>query len=174
MSCSNIIDGNISRFEMLAWNQELASQAKALSKTCRFGFNNPTSRKFHPVGQNIAAYQTVEQAMQEWFGEHKYYNFKNNKCSDSCGNYMQMAFANTTDIGCGVTKCPYSENFKYGLFIVCNYGPGANFHVRPFEAKNINEVCPVTASPSVQSGSGKWQATKGTTKFNARNCYCYK
>ncbi|CAH8865689.1 unnamed protein product [Trichobilharzia szidati] len=159
------------RMPKLSWNQELASQAKALSKTCKFGFDKPRSRKFPEVGQNIAAYQTVEQAMEEWFGEHKYYNFKNNQCSDSCGNYMQMAFANTTDIGCGVTECPYSENFKYGLFIVCNYGPGANFYVRPYEAKDINQVCPVT---TVQPGRGKWQATKGTMNFNARNCYCYK
>ncbi|CAH8865707.1 unnamed protein product [Trichobilharzia szidati] len=163
------------RMPPLVWDEELASQAKTLSRTCRIGYDSPKSSKLYPVAQYIAAYATVEQAMQSWFGQHKWYNFKNNQCSNRCRNYLQIVSANTTDIGCAVTKCPYSDDFKYGLFIVCNYGPGANLAVRPYEAKNINEVCPVKETAAdVQPIHGQWQPTLGTMKFNSRNCYCFK
>ncbi|CAH8626742.1 unnamed protein product [Schistosoma rodhaini] len=42
-----------------------------------------------------------------------------------------MAWAKTTDIGCGVANCP-----RYGLSIVCNYGPGGNWNnEKPYEVK---------------------------------------
>ncbi|VDP72010.1 unnamed protein product [Schistosoma mattheei] len=48
-----------------------------------------------------------------------------------------MAWANTTDIGCGVASCP-----RYGLSIVCNYGPGGNWtDEKPYEVKS-RELCP--------------------------------
>ncbi|VDO95896.1 unnamed protein product [Schistosoma margrebowiei] len=48
-----------------------------------------------------------------------------------------MAWAKTTDIGCGVASCP-----KYGLSIVCNYGPGGNRkREKPYEVKS-RELCP--------------------------------
>ncbi|CAH8624043.1 unnamed protein product [Schistosoma haematobium] len=47
-----------------------------------------------------------------------------------------MVWAKTTDIGCGVASCP-----KYGLSIVCNYGPGGNWNnEKPYEAKSL-ELC---------------------------------
>nr|CAH8866030.1 unnamed protein product [Trichobilharzia regenti] len=86
-----------------------------------------------------------------------------------------MVFANTTDIGCGVTKCPGINNIKNGLFIVCNYGPAANLNARPYEAKNINEVCPVKETAvGVQSEHAEWHLTMGTLKYDARKCYCFK
>ncbi|CAH8626807.1 unnamed protein product [Schistosoma rodhaini] len=48
-----------------------------------------------------------------------------------------MAWAKTTDIGCGVANCP-----RYGLSIVCNYGPGGNWNnEKPYEVKPRN-LCP--------------------------------
>ncbi|VDP03729.1 unnamed protein product [Schistosoma margrebowiei] len=48
-----------------------------------------------------------------------------------------MAWAKTTDIGCGVASCPI-----YGLSIVCNYGPGGNWNrEKPYEVKSL-ELCP--------------------------------
>ncbi|VDP68632.1 unnamed protein product [Schistosoma curassoni] len=48
-----------------------------------------------------------------------------------------MVWANTTDIGCGVASCP-----RYGLSIVCNYGPGGNWtDEKPYEVKS-RELCP--------------------------------
>ncbi|CAH8615920.1 unnamed protein product [Schistosoma bovis] len=50
---------------------------------------------------------------------------------------FQMAWAKTTDIGCGVASCP-----RYGLSIVCNYGPGGNRNnEKPYEVKS-REFCP--------------------------------
>ncbi|CAH8865709.1 unnamed protein product [Trichobilharzia szidati] len=133
------------RMPPLIWDEELASQAEALSKSCTFTNNNPTSRKYNPVGQNIASCGTVEDVMKRWFGQQIWYNFTEHKCSPyrRCRQYMQMVFENTTHIGCAVTECPFDEKYSHALFIVCNYGPGAKFYVRPYEAKNIKEVCPL-------------------------------
>ncbi|CAH8596652.1 unnamed protein product [Schistosoma intercalatum] len=48
-----------------------------------------------------------------------------------------MVWAKTKDIGCGVASCP-----KYGLSIVCNYGPGGNWNnEKPYEVKS-RQLCP--------------------------------
>ncbi|RTG89433.1 uncharacterized protein DC041_0008041 [Schistosoma bovis] len=48
-----------------------------------------------------------------------------------------MVWAKTTDIGCGVASCP-----RYGLSIVCNYGPGGNWNnEKPYEVKSRG-LCP--------------------------------
>ncbi|RTG89438.1 uncharacterized protein DC041_0008047 [Schistosoma bovis] len=79
------------------WDNELALKAAALSKTCNFRFSNVTTKKFKDVGQNIAAYASVE---------------------------MYIVWHGTTHIGCGVTYCRKTRRFPYGVFVVCNYAPG--------------------------------------------------
>ncbi|CAH8623652.1 unnamed protein product [Heterobilharzia americana] len=158
----------------LTWNSELAQSAYRLSSTCRFGFQKPTNSRFRRVGQNIAAYRNVEDAMNGWFGEHKDYNFGSHTCSQRCGNYLQIVSNMTREIGCAVTECPYSKEFPWGLFIVCNYGEEANFQERPYEAKYPFKLCSggsVTVTPPTDRG---WHLTKGVMQFNTKNCYCYK
>nr|CAH8866008.1 unnamed protein product [Trichobilharzia regenti] len=111
------------RMPQLVWDKELASQAKALSRTCKLSTNSPTNRRFRFVGQNAGTCTSVENVMERWFSQHKSYNFKNHQCSGQCLNYLQMIFENTTYIGCGVTKCQTKDKRQYFL-AVCNYGPG--------------------------------------------------
>ncbi|CAH8546826.1 unnamed protein product [Schistosoma turkestanicum] len=145
----------------LIWDGQLALKAAALSNTCYFRFSNVTTPKFKYVGQNIAAYASVEIAMNEWFQEYQDYDFKRNTCKSSCGNYIQIVWQETTHIGCGVTYCPKTKRFPYGVFVVCNYGPGAKFDKSPYD------VISYVKCPTVQS---KWQQTR----LNGKNCFCYK
>ncbi|CAH8865703.1 unnamed protein product [Trichobilharzia szidati] len=111
------------RMPPLQWDEELASEAKELSRMCKFPTNSPTSKRFRSVGQNAGTCTNVENVMKEWFSQHKFYNFKNNQCSGQCLTYLQIIFENTTHIGCGVSKCQRGDQNHY-LFAVCNYGPG--------------------------------------------------
>ncbi|CAI2732476.1 unnamed protein product [Schistosoma spindalis] len=147
-----------SRLSDLIWDNELASKAAALSKTCNFHFSNVTTKKFKDVGQNIAAYASVEIAMNEWVNEHYNYNFNNNTCATSCGNYIQIVWHTTTYIGCGVTYCPKTRQFPYGVFVVCNYAPGATFDRSPYDVVSY-ERC----------RTSQWRQFN----LNGENCYCY-
>ncbi|CAH8865085.1 unnamed protein product [Trichobilharzia szidati] len=157
----------------LLWDYDLARQAQQLSDTCRFQFGSPKSDKFVKVGQNIAGYPSVKDAMESWFSEHQYYNFDKHSGVQNSGNYLQIVSAKTTEIGCGVTKCKGINGFKYDLFVVCNYGEGADFTKRPYE-KDPYKKCQEQLVPSVKPTHGKWHATYGTTEFNRKHCYCYK
>nr|CAH8866026.1 unnamed protein product [Trichobilharzia regenti] len=163
------------RMPPLAWDDELASLAEELAKSCTFANKIPESKRFKPVGQNIASCGSVEDVIKRWFGQHISYNFKDHRCTHRCRQYMQMVFENTTHIGCAVNECPYAT--KYTLFIVCNYGPGATFVNRPYEAKKINEVCPVeTTKLTVQPEQTYWEPATIISKYNEiknKNNYNY-
>uniref|UniRef100_A0A3Q0KR02 Venom allergen-like (VAL) 21 protein n=1 Tax=Schistosoma mansoni TaxID=6183 RepID=A0A3Q0KR02_SCHMA len=114
----------------LKWNHDLARQAQSLANKCILRHDKRHSNQFSWVGQNIALHPTIKSGVDAWFNEHKLYNYNMNNCPQ-CLHYTQMAWAKTTDIGCGVANCP-----RYGLSIVCNYGPGGNWNnEKPYEVK---------------------------------------
>ncbi|CAH8612922.1 unnamed protein product [Schistosoma curassoni] len=120
----------------LKWNYNLAAQAQKLANKCILQHDKRHSNEFSWVGQNIALHPTIKSGVDAWFNEHKLYDYKENNCM-ACLHYTQMAWAKTTDIGCGVASCP-----RYGLSIVCNYGPGGNWNnEKPYEVKS-RELCP--------------------------------
>uniref|UniRef100_A0A094ZEH4 Venom allergen 5 n=1 Tax=Schistosoma haematobium TaxID=6185 RepID=A0A094ZEH4_SCHHA len=120
----------------LKWNYDLAAQAQKLANQCMFQQEIPYSDEFLCVGQNIVVCPTIKSGVDAWFNEHKLYDYNQNNCME-CLHYTQMVWAKTTDIGCGVASCP-----KYGLSIVCNYGPGGNWtDEKPYEVKS-RELCP--------------------------------
>ncbi|CAH8634000.1 unnamed protein product [Schistosoma rodhaini] len=116
----------------LQWNVELERKAQNLSDQCRVGHDTNADRKipkFQYVGQNWAGAKDIKTGFQSWLNEYKNYDFNTRTCRmGQCGHYTQIVWEDTTDVGCGVTKCP---NFPYGLSIVCNYGPGGNYAGRP-------------------------------------------
>ncbi|VDL37729.1 unnamed protein product [Hymenolepis diminuta] len=114
-----------SKIRDLKWNTELEASAQRHADRCRFQHDSSDDRKtaeFWWVGQNIAYSSSIAQNVKMWFEEHKDYNYSHNYCSGVCGHYTQLVWANTTDVGCGVSKCNFS-GFN-AVFVVCNYGPG--------------------------------------------------
>ncbi|KAH8873829.1 Venom allergen 5 [Schistosoma japonicum] len=121
----------------LRWNHELAKQAKTLASKCILRHEMASSRRFDWVGQNMAIYPSIQEGVDAWFNEHKMFNYYGGKCRQ-CLHYIQMVWANTTHIGCGVANCP---EYK-GLSIVCNYGPGGDWNnEKPYIVKPPDE-CP--------------------------------
>ncbi|CAH8607791.1 unnamed protein product [Schistosoma guineensis] len=130
----------------LKWDDELASKAKDLANECYFHHNDVNlPHKWEYVGQNIAGYQTIEQAFDAWKDEYKQYSYYSMSCYGVCGHYTQLVWQNTTHVGCGITNCTGNYGFPYGLSVVCNYGPGGNYEGRyPYEAKSQDECYAVT------------------------------
>ncbi|CAH8865109.1 unnamed protein product [Trichobilharzia szidati] len=110
------------------YNMELEKKAQNLSDQCRVGHDTDAERKVPPftyIGQNWAGAATVELGFNSWLNEYKNYDFYGSYCyNGQCNKYTQIVWQKTTDIGCGVTKCPSAP---YGLSIVCNYGPGGRY-----------------------------------------------
>ncbi|KAM7539557.1 hypothetical protein Aperf_G00000031414 [Anoplocephala perfoliata] len=108
----------------LKWNDELAKIAQAHSDKCGFNhdsYDDRATQTFKYVGQNLAVASSVIEGVDMWFGEHKDYDYNANSCRGVCGHYTQMVWADTTDLGCGVTKCNYQGHMMD--YLICNYGP---------------------------------------------------
>lgn len=83
----------------------------------------------HPyyVGENIYASTspaTPSAAVALWASEGARYDYASNTCSSGyCGNYTQVVWAATREVGCGIAWLPH---LTFSGTIVCNYGPGGN------------------------------------------------
>ncbi|KAL3318466.1 hypothetical protein Ciccas_002878 [Cichlidogyrus casuarinus] len=120
----------------LVWDSTLETSAQLLADSCIFGHDSYSARatkQFTYVGQNIAGIPFLFASVGAWFNEHSIYNYTSNSCRGICGHYTQIAWANTTNLGCGYKYC-HSSNFPYGFYVVCNYGPAGNFNnQKPYE-----------------------------------------
>ncbi|TNN06962.1 Venom allergen 5.01 [Schistosoma japonicum] len=81
--------------EKLKWSKLLARKAQKQANKCNFNSTDPDDfviGEYETIGQNIAEYPTIEQALKEWFDEHHNYNFEKNLCNGDCKNYKQTSF----------------------------------------------------------------------------------
>jgi pathogenesis-related protein 1 len=62
-------------------------------------------------------------ALNSWIGQKQYYDCSTNSCRsrEACGDYTQLAWANSTRVGCASVACDAG-----GTFIACNYDPPGN------------------------------------------------
>nr|CDS32832.1 venom allergen (val) protein [Hymenolepis microstoma] len=118
-----------SKLKDLEWSTELEASAQKHADSCIFEHDGSDDRKTAQwwwVGQNIAYSSSVAQNVKMWFDEYKDYNYNSNYCSGVCGHYTQLVWADTTHVGCGVSRCTFS-GFN-AVYVVCNYGPGGNLN----------------------------------------------
>lgn len=72
---------------------------------------------------------SFEFPMVYWMSEKKYFNYDKRACARNinCRNYMQMAWADTSSIGCARKNCsilrePMANlNHKNSVYFVCYY-----------------------------------------------------
>lgn len=121
----------------MQWNDSLAATAQAWADACTdndapIGLidHNPNRSNGHPwyVGENVygsSGTATPSGAVDAWAGEGQYYDYATNSCATGhiCGHYTQIVWADSTQLGCGISNCP---GLQYGNSIVCDYGPGGN------------------------------------------------
>lgn len=89
----------------------------------------------------------LETVVETFYEEYPDYNYDSNAClrGQQCGHYVQVAWADTCSVGCGVAWCDqmYSANINWGHIVVCNYGPGYAFpYEKPYALGKPCESCP--------------------------------
>ncbi|NXP47840.1 GLIP1 protein, partial [Heliornis fulica] len=154
----------------MSWDAALAKSAKAWAKKCKFKHNTYLKKQgkvhptFTPVGENIwtgtASIFSVNAALSDWFNEVRSYNFDTNGCTDMCGHYTQVVWAESYKVGCAVHFCNAVEYFpgiSKAAHFVCNYGPAGNYPRKPYEAgqpchgcsneKCVNRLCDWDTQP---------------------------
>ena len=62
-----------------------------------------------------------QDVVSTWIDEGKNYSYAGNSCTGECGNYTQIIWRDTTEVGCGMAVC----NDQAQIW-VCNYSPAGN------------------------------------------------
>ncbi|XP_038065692.1 uncharacterized protein LOC119735827 [Patiria miniata] len=149
-----------SDMQHMTWDATLATMAQRWAERCVFE---------HGFGENISPYESVGQnlwlrpgdpnkpisgviATDDWHDEIKYYYYDSGACSDVCGHYTQVVWAETDKIGCGLAYCGYISGYRDAWNFVCNYGPAGNFYgQKPYNLGDVCTDCP-TNSPFCFNG----------------------
>ncbi|MCC6556428.1 MAG: Fis family transcriptional regulator [Polyangiaceae bacterium] len=113
----------------LSWSGEIAAIAQAYSEGCNFEHSTGD------LGENLYATTgsaTPADVVASWVEEKAFYDYSSNACSDVCGHYTQVVWADSLKLGCGVTNCTQNSPFNGGgpgewQFWVCNYDPPGNY-----------------------------------------------
>ncbi|XP_069486455.1 GLIPR1-like protein 1 isoform X1 [Ambystoma mexicanum] len=126
----------------MTWDLKLSEIAKAYVEKCVFGHNpdlgNP--HKLHPVfkvvGENIwlGPPGTLIVASESWYNETRFYTYSTQACSEVCGHYTQLVWANSYKLGCAAHVCNRVPGFEeeFLMMVICNYGPAGNFPSHPY------------------------------------------
>lgn len=121
--------------QKMVWSDELQRSAQNFANSC------PTGHSGTPgVGENIFWYWTTVNikdlnqygisASQGWEKEFQEYGwpyekYDRNLYEGGISHATQMAWANSNQIGCGVTQCPDGSWKK--ITVVCQYKPPGNY-----------------------------------------------
>ena len=110
----------------LVWDDELADvSAQWIDHLATENNCTLEHTKDGQYGENLAwnaGFQSSPcQVVSAWLGEQEYYNYNKNSCSDVCGHYTQLVWANTELVGCAFTTCADSSEIW-----MCSYDPPGN------------------------------------------------
>ena len=122
-----------SNMKELVWSKSLQLLADYKVQDCQSSSLNLeyngvtygyTSRLIQGISHpNMNSFLT---SVEEWFDSSRYYNMYDNECRNNprtCENYIQAAWANSSEIGCAYNYCTSrnSESDNYGILILCLY-----------------------------------------------------
>ena len=121
----------------LSWSNSLAQSAQGWSdklktESCkmRHDYNSPYGENIYweslSGGGTDQMISTDSDPVYWWAAEEESYNYAKNTCQagEQCGHYTQLVWADTTEVGCGVSSCIKGEE-RIDLW-VCRYNPPGN------------------------------------------------
>lgn len=122
----------------LAWNEKLATLARAHAETCVYEHSERETRTApfdQWVGENLAAgtagAYSDRTIVRRWAEEAANYDYRTNSCAPGkvCGHYTQIVWRDTIQLGCAKVTCESianQPNMGRADLWVCNYLPGGN------------------------------------------------
>ncbi|CAG9795270.1 unnamed protein product [Diatraea saccharalis] len=124
----------------MIWDKELAAKAAKWASVYRQQHNpdrSVGSGRWRSTGENLYWYSTSDHsyklnpdsALKAWFDEFRDFLYgpimrSHFSSSTQIGHYTQMAWADTTHVGCAISQWSNDGWNKY--MVVCNYGPAGN------------------------------------------------
>lgn len=144
-----------SNMKELVWSKSLQLLADYKVQDCQSSSLNLeyngvtygyTSRLIQGITQpNLNTFLT---SVEEWFDSSRYYNMYDNECRNNpriCENYMQAAWANSSEIGCAYNYCTSrnSESNGYGILVLCLYYSAMDGDL-PYMTGERCSLCPET------------------------------
>ena len=118
----------------LTWDAAAAAVAQAWADEllATGGFSHNANRG--PFGENLYweagsdPATSAARAVSNWASEQAAYTWDTDGCTDVCGHYTQIVWADTTGVGCGMATDGDQT------YWICNYSPPGNFTgQRPYE-----------------------------------------
>lgn len=123
----------------LSYSATVAASAQAWANTLATR-GCPLTHSSGPYGENLyyswtsANTHTLNpsDAVFWWLDEEQYYDYDANSCQagEQCGHYTQAVWAETTQVGCGVSVC--DKPGQLTQLWVCQYNPPGNDGTRPY------------------------------------------
>lgn len=111
----------------LTWSSDIEAVAQAWANGCKF------EHSMGEYGENLYANSgstaTPQEVVDSWVSEVNDYNYAANSCSNVCGHYTQVVWADTQRLGCAMKTCTENSPFGSGSWDlwVCNYDPPGNY-----------------------------------------------
>jgi uncharacterized protein YkwD len=118
----------------MTWSPELAASAQAWAEQLMadnaFGHSPARRRRRGTIGENLhqrqappgMSYATPSRAIAGWVNERNFYTYSTNTCTpgQQCGHYLQMVWADTRQMGCGMARAADARREVWA----CHYYPG--------------------------------------------------
>uniref|UniRef100_A0A5K3EP87 SCP domain-containing protein n=1 Tax=Mesocestoides corti TaxID=53468 RepID=A0A5K3EP87_MESCO len=92
-------------------------------------------------GYELMARDITTRFANEWID----YDYSTNTCTEACGNYTQMVWANSTEVGCAIQRCDEIRPDwpKPTYLVACQYKPAGNIPGEmPYEEGESCSKCP--------------------------------
>lgn len=117
----------------MIYSATLETAANTWAEKCNFTYDPALGA----MGQNVFASNaatTAANVITRWAAQASDYTYSTNTCASGkvCGNYTQLVWRTTTEVGCAMKTCSTGSPFGTAnggtwYFAVCNYNPGGNF-----------------------------------------------
>ncbi|XP_029453393.1 GLIPR1-like protein 1 [Rhinatrema bivittatum] len=150
----SLVSPSASNMLYMTWDPALAKLANAWTKNCKFENNPYVAHPYKPhptfpaVGENIwlGSSYGIQSPVVAWHEEAQYYSYSGSNCSDMCGHYTQVVWADSYKVGCAARQCSNIEGYpdsKNWAIVVCNYGPAGNtIRKSPYRQGTACSECP--------------------------------
>jgi len=159
----------------LTWSSQVASAAQAWANQLIGNCDAPPKHSDNQYGENIAwssGSMTPEEVVDMWGGEIQNFTYQSQFQSTPAGHYTQLVWANSKEVGCGISTCTNSSG-TWQIW-VCDYNPKGNMLGESiYPPLGGSNAAPAASSQSVKSQGYKTTGQLQATDADPNNVLIY-